>query len=566
MTTDRRPAGGRLRAVAGRGRRTSTLAGNGGLGFFAATLAYNGGNFVFHMAMSRMLGPADYGAFGSLLGYVTVAVLPVSALQAAITQSVAERRAARHPERALAGGRPRGLARPFRRFLLGAIAVLVLLVVVAPWADRFVDVRSPLPLLLLGIYLATSVCTIVPQGVLIGRLRFRPVAASLVAGSIVRLAGGVVLVSAGFGVAGGAAATALGGVAMLVVVVWPLRGELGLRRRSASAAPPAHLGIRPVGDGPLIPDLPSLAHLVGRQADTVELRAGPAMLAVVALAGVSAFLSLDSVLARHFLSRVDAGYYVAASTAARVALFLPGAVAMTAFPRLAAARGAHHEVRRLLLEALALTALLSGAAAAVLAAFPHLVITVLFGHAYQSSAGPLAILSAAAAAMGLASVLVYFFLAERSVLSCGCWVAVIALALLVVALHRGLDTIAWLTLVVTGSMTALMALIALGQRHPVVQATEGTAVERLTLPGTPVPGVLAGAANHAHLQRPAADHHPGGGRRPTDPGRPADPRPADPRPADPRPVDRQRAVGGAPACPSTTGAGTSDAGGTERAV
>lgn len=490
-------------------RPASSLAANGGLGFFVATLAYNGGNFVFHMVMSRMLGPDRYGALGSLLGYVTVAVLPVSALQAAVTQSVAERRSARHHPARQAGG----LSRPLRRTALAAAVVMVLLLAVSPWADRFVDVGSPLPLLLLGTYVATSVCTIVPQGVLIGRLQFRPVAAALVAGSVVRLASGVGLVGAGFGLDGAAAASALAGIATLVVVVWPLRGELGLggaAGRRTDAALPAAV---PVGDDePLIPDLPSVAQRVDRPRDSIELRAGPAMLAVVALAGVSAFLGVDSVLARHFLSRVDAGYYVAASTAARVALFLPGAVAMTAFPRLAAARGAHHEVRRLLLEALGLTAVLSGGAAAVIAAFPHLFIAVLFGSAYQSAAGPLAILSAAAAAMGLASVLVYFFLAERSVLATGCWVAVVALAGLVVALHRGLDTIAWLTLAVTGSMTVVMGTVALGRRPPAHFEAMGATDGRLGLPGTPVGAALAGA--EAALAHPpgaeAARAHPPG--------------------------------------------------------
>lgn len=214
---------------------------------------------------------------------------------------------------------------------------------------------------------------------------------------------------------------------------------------------------------------------------------------MVALAGVSAFLGVDSLLARHYLSKVDAGYYVAAATAARVALFLPGAVAMTVFPRLAAARGMHRELRRLLADALALTALLSGGAAAVIAAFPHLVITVLFGSAYQPAAGPLALLSAAAAAMGLASVLVYFFLAERSVLATSCWVAVALLAAVVVTVHQGLDTIAWMTLVVTASMTAVMGAAALGQRHPERRvARRGRREGSLGLPGAPVNSALAG--------------------------------------------------------------------------
>ncbi len=447
-------------------RPLPTLARNGGLAFFLATLAYNGGNFVFHMAMSRMLGPAGYGALGSLLGLVTIAVLPISALQAAVTQSVAERRARREVAPPVAvttvtppvavttvatpvavttaappatAAPPTTVLRPFLWTCAAAAGVLVVLGSLAPVIDHFLSLSSPVPLILVGTYVATSVATIVPQGLLIGQLRFRPVAISLVAGSVVRLGSGVVLVGAGLGLNAASAASALAGITSLAVLVWALRAEITGRQ---------------------------VSHVVGAGPEGLALRFGPAMLAVIALAGVSAFLGIDSLLARHYLSKVDAGYYVAAATAARVALFLPGAVAMTVFPRLAAAQGDHRELRRLLVDALAITAVLSGGAAAVMAAFPHLVITVLFGHAYQHASGPLAILSAAAAAMGVASVLVYFFLARTSVMATACWAAVVAVTVLIVLDHQGLDTIAWLTLGVTATMALVMAAAALGQPHP----------------------------------------------------------------------------------------------------
>ncbi|MDA8070691.1 MAG: oligosaccharide flippase family protein [Actinomycetota bacterium] len=460
----------RLAAV---GRRPlPELARQGGLAFFAATLAYNGGNFVFHMAMSRMLGPDRYGALGSLLGLVTVAVLPVSALQAAVTQTIATRqppgvrpsqppgvRPSREmpwPDPDLHPGTGASLRRPFAWTCAGAAALLGLLGLLAPVVDRFVSLRSPVPLLLLGAYVATAVATIVPQGVLIGRLRFRPVAVSLVVGSVVRLVAGIVLVDAGLGLDAAAAASTLSGIASLGIVLWPMRGELSARRTRRGGR------ISAAGSSTARSRTPARsAHRHG-----IGLQAGPAVLAVTALAGVSAFLGIDSLLARHYLSRLDAGYYVAAATAARVALFLPGAVAMTVFPRLAAAQGDRHQIRRLLLHALAVTVASSGGAALFIAVFSHLVIAVLFGSAYQAASGPVAILAAAAAAMGIASVLVYFFLSQRSLAATVCWAAVALVTGLIVVVHDGLDTIAWITLGVTGAMTFIMAATALGRRRP----------------------------------------------------------------------------------------------------
>jgi hypothetical protein len=111
-------------------------------------------------------------------------------------------------------------------------------------------------------------------------------------------------------------------------------------------------------------------------------------------------------------------------------------------------------------------------------------------------------------------------LAQRSSTATGCWIAVGLLAALVAVDHHGLDTIAWLTLAVTTVMAAVMAAVALGQRHP----------DRVRVPGT----------------APARDPGParataGGAGVPERDGAAVDPRPV-------------RAVPGVPSAPERDGA------------
>ncbi|MFC0081410.1 oligosaccharide flippase family protein [Aciditerrimonas ferrireducens] len=406
-----------------------SLAADGGWAYLLATVLANAASFGFHLTTSRLLGPAGYGALMSLLGIVTAAALPVSALQAAVAQALASRRP---PS---AGALRQTLLRSW------ALALLCVLVLAAasPLIDRFLDLTTPLPALLLAATVGLTIASVVPGGALLGTLRFKPLAVALALGGAVRLASGTGLVAAGLGVSGAAGASVLAAGTTLAVLCWPLRRTL---RR------PVHgVDARLAGD-------PQPG-----EALTVGLRA--ALLAVVALAGVSTFLGVDAALARHFLAPRLAGAYAAAATVARIGLFLPGSIALAAFPRLAATADPA-EARQLLGEALGLTALVGGVAAAVIAAVPHLLVGALFGRAYRAAAGPLVVLAAAGAVVGLATVLVYFFLSRRSVVSATWWFAVAGLTGAVLVSHRSPLAVAWATLGVTCAMALALLLAAVG--------------------------------------------------------------------------------------------------------
>jgi len=403
---------------------SSSLVGQGGLAFFAATVLSNGANFTFHVVMSRLLGPSAYGALGSILGLSIVVTLATTAFQAAVTQAVAESGAL-------------SIARSMRRAALVAVVVLGLTAAISPLVEGFLHLASPVPVVLFGVFAATSVVAVVPQGCLIGRLRFTAVAGALVAGAAARLGSGVLLVHWGWGLNGAVAATAVNGVVALAVLLWPLRSELSFRHPVAQ----------------------------------LRLRIGSSALAVAALGGVSAFVGVDTFLARHFLTGPASGEYVAAATAARIALFLPAAVAWLVFPRLVAEGGRSDEARRLLRHAAAAVALLGGATAAVLAAVPGTVIDVLFGARYAGAAPALRVLAVAAAAVGLVTVFVYALLARRSLWCVVSWIATAAAAVLITVVHSGSPAIAWV-------MLGLSAALVLVTSPALVQRRRRSAGER----------------------------------------------------------------------------------------
>ena len=161
-----------------------------------------------------------------------------------------------------------------------------------------------------------------------------------------------------------------------------------------------------------------------------------ASLALIALAGFSALNAVDSVLARVYLPAAESGYYIAAATAAQIAIVLPAAVGVMAFPRFVAAarQGDGH---RVLIESVLVVGTLGGLAAAILTAFPHEIVSVLFGSRYSPAAGTLQFLAWEGVALGLISVLVFFHLGQRKFVAGASWLGVVGAGALVASAVHG---------------------------------------------------------------------------------------------------------------------------------
>src|SRR6185436_18788254 len=76
-----------------------------GLWFLVALALTGAGNLGFHVVVSRMLGPAAYGALGSLWTLLVLATVPASGCQNIVTALVARLDRARQPDGSVLYGR-----------------------------------------------------------------------------------------------------------------------------------------------------------------------------------------------------------------------------------------------------------------------------------------------------------------------------------------------------------------------------------------------------------------------------------------------------------------------------
>ena len=281
----------------------------------AGAMTANVAGYLLQLLAGRWLGVAGYSEFASLLAVQLLAAVPALALQNVV---------ARELVRGAAMAAVRRLTRHCA--VIVAVAAIVLIPVVALVLQ--VD-----PLAAGGALLAAPVLVVISgeQGVLQGRNQFRWLAVVLGGVAILRVVPAVVVLAAG-----GHAAPALWAAALGLLM-------------AAAIAHGVTRGMQVVPDG-------SGTDPAGIAA---VLRAAQVQAALMALS------SADLIIARIVLDDADASRYALGAIATKIAFWLPQAVGVVLYPRMAQPQ---HSVRALrsALAVLAVIGLVAVAGAAVL--------------------------------------------------------------------------------------------------------------------------------------------------------------------------------------------------------
>ena len=394
------------------------LAIDSGFALFAALTYFNVSTFGFHVIVSRLLGPARYGALGAVLVLTSLAGNATGAVSTAVTRTVAVRR----------DGAEWDVARAQRRGLIAAFAAFVIVAALAAPLESYLHLGSPVPVLLLAVMAAAILAGLVPRGVLMGERRFARVATALTTGVTLKLVAGAMLASS-LGVSGAVAAAALGEALTTLLYI----RALGRRR----------------GSTPL----------------RVPLRSSS--LATGAYGGFWLLAAADTFFARHLLTATGSGLYVAASTAGSIALFLPNNITLTAFPSLAWAAGDGNSPPGTFTRAFIAASTLTVAAAGVLALLPSLAIAVLFGSSFRSASEILVLLAVSNGAQGMVSFLLHHQLAHHRLTCLLPWAGLGTLAIVANAAHHSPRQIA--TEAMSVSLVLMLAMGAASLRMVVAR-------------------------------------------------------------------------------------------------
>ena len=339
-----------------------------------ATMFTNILNFLFQVAMGRMLVPTDYGTMNALLSTFMIAAIPFTTISMILTRQASLFKA----QGQLAG--IRGLFQwTYRRLLAVGLPALVLFLLLAPVLRGFLQMETTVPIILMGFVIFLSVSFPVNLAFLGGLQHFVPMA--IASGSLgpLKFSLCVLFVVLGLGINGVFIGHILCYAGLFLISYWPISRAL------------RHVG--PLQEKPR----------------RLFSRAYPELLANLAFAFMTQF---DLVLVKHLFPAETVGTYAVAAVFGRAVMYLPGGLVLALFPMVAENHALHKNQTNMLWKALAYTLLLSGCGTLLYWLFPEAILRLLFNGKYLEVAPLLTYYGIAMLPMALLFIAMNFHIAR----------------------------------------------------------------------------------------------------------------------------------------------------------
>jgi O-antigen/teichoic acid export membrane protein len=370
------------------------------------------GNYLYHLLMGRMLGPADYGILVSLISLFYLLSIPVATLSLVIVKFVStfkgKKDFASISELLRVGT---------KKILPFSFLVLLIFLLLAPFVTSFLHLSSILPYILVLVVFFVGIFSTINRAVLQGLFRFGFLTLSSVVEVGLKLVTALLLVILGFKVNGALGGILMGGVVGLLFTFFPLR-------------------------------------FLWSQKQKRELKTGEMFnFALPVFFSTLAFTSLyttDVILVRHFLPGATSGLYAALSTLGKIIFFISGPIISVMFPLVSERHANGGKYKNLLAASLGLVGIICFGLTGIYFLFPTLVVKILFGKAYLPAATFLGFFGIFLSLYSLSFLLVNFYLSiqkTRAVI-----LPIIAAGLqgiLIWFFHQTLQQVIWISLIVT---------------------------------------------------------------------------------------------------------------------
>lgn len=366
-------------------------------------------NYLYHLAMGRMLGPAGYGELASLISLIGLLGIIPASVSLMIIKYVASAKN-EHEINSLVGWFK---AKIFRASLVFFIAILA----VSPLITSFLNINRVSYLILIAISFLFSLQAGLNRSILQGLLKFKEMVVSILVENSAKLIISIFLVYLGFQV---------GGV-MTALVISAL---LGLYMTNL------YLRYNPSGKIDSSPDVRSM------MAFTIPV-------AIQTIATTSLYSS-DLILVKHFFPAHEAGIYAALSTLGKIIFFGTGPIGAVMFPLVSQRNALGKPYKKIFLYSLLATLLLSLGVLSIYFWIPKLAIKLLYGSAYLEASTLLVWFGVFMSLFTFSSLLINYFLSlgkTRVVLLPA--VAAFAQIILISFFHQSLLEVVTISTVVT---------------------------------------------------------------------------------------------------------------------
>jgi len=364
----------------------SDLLRNGAYIYIIAVMGVNFTAVFFHLIISRIIGPSSYGLLGSMIGMLSVLLVPISALQVSVTQATMRFNSEKPGQKA-------SVRKLLSDSVIYSSLTAVLISFFIPNLDNYLKSSNSTPFIFIIVWIPLATATAVLQGYLIADLKFKEVGiATLVGNGIFRLVIGTLMVFLGFGVSG----------AMFGIVIAQTLTLMMLMINSVSLHAFINVPVK------------------------ISLKFRESVLPIFGFLGLTCFIGIDTFYSRHVLQNFESGLYSAAATTAHLTFIVPATLGTIVFPFLAESGYKTSSGRKIFRQFLYLTITSELIIFVIILAAPNFLLRALYGVKYIGGSSILSILSLESLFIGVTMAMFLLQLAKKSQTTLFVWVPVVS--------------------------------------------------------------------------------------------------------------------------------------------
>lgn len=370
---------------------------------FVIMMAGNFLNYLFQIIMGNKLSVEDYGTLSALLSII--AILSVVSL---IITTVCARYTVHYREDS---SRIRHLVFIMLKVVaISATIIIIVGILCAPWISLVLKIKSSQLIIYTLIVTAVSMFTSVVLGILQGLKRFFDYGTTNFIAIAGKLVFSLILVALGVGLFGPLTAIMLGMILATGYGLYHIRDK-----------------IKYISSDPLIFDWKDFFCFTGK--------------VLLIQVCISLITNGDILLVKYFFSPQDAGLYSSAMVIGKISLYAATAIVAALYPMTMEQVAKGHGAKRLLYKSLLYSGGLALCCALVLNVFSGLIIRLLYGQQYASSAALLLPISAFVIPVTLYTIMMNYQLATGQIRSLSLTLisSIIICGVLVQFLHQSIE-------------------------------------------------------------------------------------------------------------------------------
>lgn len=298
-------------------------------------------NYLFHLVLGRMLGPANYGEFAAVISLIVLLGIIPGSLNMVVIKHISIAK----DETEVAS-----LIHWFKtKILLASLIFSLIILVASPMISSFLKIDKGYYLILVAVSFFFSIQSLLNRSILQGLLKFKEMIVSLLLENGAKLLLSIVLIYLGFQVGGVITAFVLS-----IIIGWYIT-DIYLKNHNKQDSK-QKIDIKKI----LLFSFPVLIQTVS----------------------ITSIYSSDVILVKHFFLSHDAGIYAALSTLGKIIFFGAGPIGAVMFPLVSKRHAAGQQYKKIFLYSFLATLFLSVCIITIYFLFPAIAIQLLYGSAY----------------------------------------------------------------------------------------------------------------------------------------------------------------------------------------